>query len=234
LFGTVSLSSRYHALRFHCDLHQKGNRIHQNSKRAQPQSTVLSLCGRHLRHLTLGECSSPPFIACCCEHASSLLIKLEQREDLRVRSQLEHHLPKWLLQRMLHRFWSSSFMMVTSLLMCMGIFKLTTTVANLPAEITHLYEEMQAKDQQIQDLRAAIQQRDNSLQKFIKLNGSLVQNPKEEPYSKTILQNYERAQVLQEEKIGLSEKAAALVSSTVTTRDKTWLTHGRWTDMSSD
>ncbi|KAH8721559.1 inhibitor of growth proteins N-terminal histone-binding-domain-containing protein [Phaeosphaeriaceae sp. PMI808] len=84
-------------------------------------------------------------------------------------------------------------------------------VANLPAEITHLYEEMQAKDQQIQELRAAIQQRDNSLQKFIKLNGSLLQNPKEDPYSKTILQNYERAQVLQEEKIGLSEKAAALM-----------------------
>jgi inhibitor of growth protein 3 len=70
---------------------------------------------------------------------------------------------------------------------------------------------MQAKDQQIQDLRTAIQQRDSSLQKFIKLNGSLVQNPKEEPYSKVIMQNYERAQVLQEEKIGLSEKAAALV-----------------------
>jgi inhibitor of growth protein 3 len=88
---------------------------------------------------------------------------------------------------------------------------LTRTVANLPAEITHLYEEMQAKDQKIQELRAAISQRDSSLQKFIKLNGSLVQNPKEEPYSKVILQNYERAQILQEEKIGLSEKAAALV-----------------------
>lgn len=72
---------------------------------------------------------------------------------------------------------------------------------------------MQAKDQQIQELRAAIHQRDTSLQKFIKLNGSLVQNPKEEPYSKVILQNYERAQILQEEKIGLSEKAATLVTT---------------------
>lgn len=85
------------------------------------------------------------------------------------------------------------------------------TVANLPAEITHLYEEIQAKDAQIQDLRAAIQQRDNSLQKFIKLNGSLVQNPKEEPYSKVIIANFEKSQILQEEKIGLAEKAAALV-----------------------
>lgn len=86
------------------------------------------------------------------------------------------------------------------------------TVANLPAEITHLYEEVQAKDTQIQELRTAIQQRDNSLQKFIKLNGSLVVNPKEEPYNRVVIQNYERAQILQEEKIGLVEKAAALVS----------------------
>ena len=74
---------------------------------------------------------------------------------------------------------------------------------------------MQAKDQQIQELRLFIQQRDGSLQKFIKLNGSLVQNPKEEPYSKAVLQQFERAQKLQEEKIVLSEKAAALVSSSV-------------------
>lgn len=87
------------------------------------------------------------------------------------------------------------------------------TVANLPAEVTHLYEEVQAKDAQIQELRAAIQQRDNSLQKFIKLNGSLVVNPKEEPYNRVVIQNYERAQILQEEKIGLVEKAAALVSN---------------------
>lgn len=86
-------------------------------------------------------------------------------------------------------------------------------VANLPAEITHLYEEVQDKDRQIQELRVSIQQRDNSLQKFIKLNGSLVVNPKEEPYNKVVIQNYERAQILQEEKIGLVEKAAALVSN---------------------
>ncbi|KAF2006285.1 hypothetical protein P154DRAFT_517917 [Amniculicola lignicola CBS 123094] len=84
-------------------------------------------------------------------------------------------------------------------------------VANLPAEITHLYEEVQAKDQQIQECRNTINIRDSSLQKFIKLNGSLVQNPKEEPYSKLIMQQYEKAQILQEEKIGLVEKAAALM-----------------------
>ncbi len=36
-------------------------------------------------------------------------------------------------------------------------------------------------------------------------------NPKEEPYNKVVIQNYEKAQILQEEKIGLVEKAAALV-----------------------
>lgn len=85
----------------------------------------------------------------------------------------------------------------------------------MPAEITHLYEEAQAKDQQIQECRSIINARDGSLQKFIKLNGALVQNPKEEPYRKVIAQNYDRAQILQEEKIGLVEKAAALVHMSV-------------------
>ena len=70
---------------------------------------------------------------------------------------------------------------------------------------------MQAKDDLIQEARRTIASRDNSLQKFIKLNGGLVQNPKEEPYSKVIVEQYERAQILQEEKVGLVEKAAALV-----------------------
>lgn len=91
---------------------------------------------------------------------------------------------------------------------------------------------MQAKDQQIQELRAGIHTRDSSLQKFIKLNGSLVVNPKEDPYSKIILQNFERAQILQEEKIGLSEKAAALVSTEGLSLNYQ-LTHVRWTVMSS-
>lgn len=74
-----------------------------------------------------------------------------------------------------------------------------------------MFEEVQAKDDLIQEARRTIASRDNSLQKFIKLNGGLVQNPKEEPYSKVIVEQYERAQILQEEKVGLVEKAAALV-----------------------
>ncbi|KAL4779422.1 inhibitor of growth proteins N-terminal histone-binding-domain-containing protein [Aspergillus varians] len=84
-------------------------------------------------------------------------------------------------------------------------------VANIPAEINHLMEEIQAKDKIIQDCRATINSRDASIQKFIKLNGSLTPNPKEEQYSKVVLQSLDRSQQLQDEKIFLSEKACILL-----------------------
>lgn len=84
-------------------------------------------------------------------------------------------------------------------------------VANLPAEINHLMEEIQAKDKTVQECRATINSRDSSLQKFIRLNGSLAPNSKEEQYNKTILQNFDICQQLQDEKIQLSEKACILL-----------------------
>jgi inhibitor of growth protein 3 len=84
-------------------------------------------------------------------------------------------------------------------------------VANLPAEITHLMEEIHAKDKIIQECRVTINSRDGSLQKFIKFNGSLTPNPKEEQYSKSILENLDQCQMLQDEKIHLSEKACVLL-----------------------
>lgn len=73
---------------------------------------------------------------------------------------------------------------------------------------------MQAKDNSLQESRSMIHTRDNSLQKFIKLNGSNVKNPKEEPYGKIIVTAYNRAQQLQDEKLALAEKAAVLVRAT--------------------
>jgi inhibitor of growth protein 3 len=84
-------------------------------------------------------------------------------------------------------------------------------VANLPAEINHLMEEIQAKDKIIQECRTTINSRDSSIQKFIKLNGSLTPNPKEEQYGRAILQNLEKSQQLQDEKIQLSDKACVLL-----------------------
>lgn len=84
-------------------------------------------------------------------------------------------------------------------------------VANLPAEINHLMEEIQAKDKVMQECRATINSRDSSIQKFVKMNGSLAPNPKEEAYGKTILQNMDKSHELQNEKIQLSEKACVLL-----------------------
>ena len=85
-------------------------------------------------------------------------------------------------------------------------------VANLPAEIAHLLEEIHAKDQVVQECRNTIAARDNSIQKFVKLNGTGLPNPKEEGYCKLVKDNFERAKALQEEKCTLAEKQALLVS----------------------
>lgn len=91
-------------------------------------------------------------------------------------------------------------------------FANNSAVANLPAEITHLYEEMEAKEDLIQEKRKTINNLDGSIQKFVKLHGSLVQNPKEEQWSKQVLDLYDQCKVLQAEKLGLAEKAVQLVS----------------------
>lgn len=61
---------------------------------------------------------------------------------------------------------------------------------------------------------STIASRDGQLQKFIKQNGSLVPNPKEEGYSKTIIENFDKATALQLEKVQLVQKASALVCLT--------------------
>ncbi|KAK5002722.1 hypothetical protein LTR16_006614, partial [Cryomyces antarcticus] len=86
----------------------------------------------------------------------------------------------------------------------------SVVVANLPAEVAHLLEEIQAKDRLVQDCRDVIAKRDASIQKFVKLNGGHVKNPQDEAYSKVIAANYDKARILQEEKVGLSEKAGIL------------------------
>ncbi|KAL8866026.1 MAG: hypothetical protein Q9174_006542, partial [Haloplaca sp. 1 TL-2023] len=86
-----------------------------------------------------------------------------------------------------------------------------SAVANLPAEIAHLLEEIQAKDRVVQDCRTTAASRDASIQKFVKANGAQQVNPKEEGYSKIILANYDKAHTFQEEKIALSDRAAILL-----------------------
>lgn len=85
-------------------------------------------------------------------------------------------------------------------------------MANLPAEIAHLLEEIQAKDCIVQECRNTVNSHDSSIQKFIKLNGAGQVNPKEDVYCKDIISSFDKAQNVQEEKVCLSEKAAHLVS----------------------
>ena len=84
-------------------------------------------------------------------------------------------------------------------------------VANLPAEIQHLLEEIQAKDRVAQECRTVISNRDTSIQKFLKMNGPGQANPKEDKYCKEVLDNYDKAQKVQDDKVALGDKAAMLV-----------------------
>lgn len=85
-------------------------------------------------------------------------------------------------------------------------------VSNLPAEIQHLLEEVQAKDAVIQESRRIIDQRDAALQQHVKKAGGHVIHPKEAQFKKQVEAAYDKAQALQEEKVALSHRACLLVS----------------------
>ena len=88
-------------------------------------------------------------------------------------------------------------------------------MANLPAEIAFLLEEVQAKDVQIMQCRDAIIQRDNAIQKHVRTVGSHVKHPKEDLLTKAITGNYDRIEILQAEKVGLVQKAMVVLDRQV-------------------
>ena len=88
-----------------------------------------------------------------------------------------------------------------------------TTVANLPGEIVHLLEEIEAKDQSQQKHRRDNALREAKIQKFLKLNGAGKVNPDEEAHCAAINANYDEMEILQDEKVALSNKASLLVRS---------------------
>ena len=73
-------------------------------------------------------------------------------------------------------------------------------------------EEIQAKDQVIQECRNVIHTRDSSIQKHLKTNGVGQLHPKEDAYIKAILASFDKAQTIQDEKLSLSAKAQVVVS----------------------
>ncbi|RMZ86937.1 hypothetical protein DV736_g5840, partial [Chaetothyriales sp. CBS 134916] len=83
--------------------------------------------------------------------------------------------------------------------------------ANLPAEIMHMMDEIQAKDSELNKYQSAINSRDSQIQKIIKSNGVLEKHPKELEYSEQIKKNYEQITELQNQKIVLSERSAVIL-----------------------
>lgn len=84
-------------------------------------------------------------------------------------------------------------------------------VGNLPQEISHYFEEMTAKDHEMQEALKNINSKDGALQKHVRLNGGLTKHPKEEEFAETVTKAFDAAISLQEQKVGLSEKACALL-----------------------
>lgn len=84
-------------------------------------------------------------------------------------------------------------------------------VANIPAEINHIMEEIAAKDVQMAQFKAEIDKREAQLQKWTRTNGGHVLNPKEEAFSKTIRDCFDKMEILQEAKCGLAQRAQILV-----------------------
>ncbi|KAA8905476.1 hypothetical protein FN846DRAFT_779027 [Sphaerosporella brunnea] len=80
-------------------------------------------------------------------------------------------------------------------------------VANLPAEIHHLYDEMSAKDRMLSEHRSIYLTRDASLQKRIRLHGSRAENPKESACTEQMRKNQRRVLELQDEKLRLAQRA---------------------------
>ncbi|CCU79010.1 putative PHD finger domain protein/putative inhibitor of growth protein 3 [Blumeria hordei DH14] len=87
----------------------------------------------------------------------------------------------------------------------------TNRVANLPNEIAFMYEEIEQKDRQMAECLAIINRHDNALQGWVRKNGGHVANPKEAAMNRIVIENYEKAQILQAEKISLARKCQIVV-----------------------
>ena len=93
-------------------------------------------------------------------------------------------------------------------------------VANLPAEIAFMQEEIAEKDREMQVCLSAINKYDGAIQKWLRVNGSQQANPKEEQLSRMIKENYDKAQLLQAEKIALTTKTQLVIDKHTRHLDK--------------
>ena len=87
--------------------------------------------------------------------------------------------------------------------------------SNLPAEINHMMEEIQAKDKEVQKYLSVVNQKDSNIQKHLKVNGVLAPHPKDNEYADLVKKNYDLSMGVQDQKILLSEKACMLLERQV-------------------
>jgi inhibitor of growth protein 3 len=87
----------------------------------------------------------------------------------------------------------------------------TNRVANLPAEIAFMQEEIAEKDRLMQQHLLIIAAEDSKIQKWIRANGSHNAHPKEADIRKIIRTNYDAAEIIQEEKIALAQKTQLVI-----------------------
>jgi inhibitor of growth protein 3 len=92
-------------------------------------------------------------------------------------------------------------------------------VQNLPEEIRFIQDEIREKDRLQNECLKTAQELDARIQQWIKKNGSHEPNPREPNYTRTILENYDKADKLQNEKITLAEKLNYLYDKNVKNLD---------------
>lgn len=85
-------------------------------------------------------------------------------------------------------------------------------VSNLPAEFRYMLEEVGVEDKQCLELRKRYQQKEGILHKYIKQNGSLAANPKEDELLAEVEQSMAQVRELQEEKCQRANTILFLVS----------------------
>lgn len=84
-------------------------------------------------------------------------------------------------------------------------------VSNLPEEIRFIQDEVTDKDRQVAECLRIIEDRDKSIQKWIKANGSHAPNPREDGCRQAIRDNFAKAEQLSNEKIALTQRLQAIM-----------------------
>lgn len=95
----------------------------------------------------------------------------------------------------------------------------TQIAGNWHEELAHFQKEIVHKDELLADCMATIAKSDGLIQKWIRTNGSHVPNPKEDQLRNVIRENYDKAELLSNEKLALSQKSQKLM-----------MKHLRWLD----